>query len=78
MVPFRGAMSAFSRQPFMDDSGVNKLAPKFGKNKKPMDIGFAGQVTRTTRHGAEFHPPVVHALPDLNFNSTQFPVLKIT
>ena len=76
MVPFRGAMSAFSRQPFMDDSGVNKLAPKFGK--KPMDIGFAGQVTRNTRHGAEFHPPVAHTVPDLNFNSTQFPVLKIT
>lgn len=77
MVPFRGAMSAFSRQPFMDDSGVNKLAPKFGKNKKPMDIGFAGQVTRNTRHEAEFHLSVAHSVPDLNFNSTLFPDLKI-
>jgi hypothetical protein len=70
-------MSAFSRQPFLDDSGVNKLAPKFGKNKKPMDIGFAGQVTRNTRHEAEFHLSVAHSVPDLNFNSTLFPDLKI-
>jgi len=27
------------------------------KNKKPMDIGFAGTETRNTRHEAEFHPP---------------------
>jgi hypothetical protein len=70
-------MSAFSRQLFLDDSGANKLAPRFGKNKKPMDKGFAGQMTQNTRNGADFHPPVAHSVPDLNFNSTLFPVLKI-
>jgi hypothetical protein len=37
-----------------------------------MDIGFTGQKTRNTRHGAEFHPPDTFNVPLFHFsvNST--------